>query len=138
MSASDEHLSEEPDEAKKKEERRQTRLGCGFALALVVAAVSVTVLIVGGGDDAGPPAPVELALAWYEGGTLHAASPGQWLSASRDNRLATSADWAATWGWMDAGNEGTLNATDFVALIRAANDDDTFERMMLTLRGGSH
>ena len=38
------------DEEKTKEERKQTRLGCGIALALVVAAVAATVLLVGGRD----------------------------------------------------------------------------------------
>ena len=42
---------QEQDEAKAKEERRQTRLGCGFVLALVVAAIAAIVLIVGRGKE---------------------------------------------------------------------------------------
>lgn len=32
---------------------------------------------------------------WYEGGTLHQATKGEWLNALERNKLATSADWAA-------------------------------------------
>ena len=49
---SDGQPDEPQDEAKAKEERRQTRLGCGFTLAIVVAIVSAIMLIVGrGGGD---------------------------------------------------------------------------------------
>lgn len=33
---------------------------------------------------------------WYAGGTLHNATLGDWADASRHNRLATAADFAAT------------------------------------------
>lgn len=33
---------------------------------------------------------------WYEGGTLHNASAGEWLSGSSANRLATASDFAAS------------------------------------------
>lgn len=35
------------------------------------------------------------AKEWYEGGTLHRATAGEWLSASYQNRLATAADFLA-------------------------------------------
>lgn len=34
---------------------------------------------------------------WYEGGTLHTATLAQWRRASARNRLATAADWAASY-----------------------------------------
>lgn len=37
-----------------------------------------------------------LAAQWYEGGTLHRASGRVWQQASQEDRLATSADFAAT------------------------------------------
>ena len=132
----DEH---DQDEAKSKEERRQTRLGCGLALVLVVAAVSATVLIVGGGDDAEspPPAPAP-SMAWYEGGTLHEVSRQQWQSAQRSNRMATSADWAATWAWMkETGKAEFLSAAAYAVLLRNALTEDAFEHSMLTLRAAA-
>ena len=42
---------QEQDEAKAREERRQTRIGCGFVLTLVVAAIAAIVLIVGRGKE---------------------------------------------------------------------------------------
>jgi hypothetical protein len=33
--------------------------------------------------------------AWYEGGTLHKTTLKDWKKGSDENRLATSADWAA-------------------------------------------
>lgn len=38
------------------------------------------------------PSPPKL---WYTGGTLHRLKTGDWRTASYDNKLATSADWAA-------------------------------------------
>lgn len=35
------------------------------------------------------------AREWYIGGTLHDTSMKEWRSATDENRLATSADWAA-------------------------------------------
>lgn len=41
-------------------------------------------------------APTALAQShWYDGGTLHRASMGQWMAASYANRLATASDFAA-------------------------------------------
>ena len=33
---------------------------------------------------------------WYNGGNLHKATTKQWLNATYENKLATSADWAIT------------------------------------------
>ena len=83
-------------EQKAVQSRRETAMGCGFAFCLVALAVVVTVMVTGGGRERQqahvaeePPPP----LAWYEGGTLHKASDAEWRAASRDDRLATSADW---------------------------------------------
>ena len=38
-------------------------------------------------------APTPPAKEWYEGGTLHKATVGQWHRATYANRLATCADW---------------------------------------------
>lgn len=40
--------------------------------------------------SAPPPAP------WWRGGTLHGASPATWAAASRENKMATAADWLAS------------------------------------------
>lgn len=40
--------------------------------------------------------PALLADEWYEGGTLHRATAQQWHEATRANRLATAADFAAS------------------------------------------
>ena len=36
---------------------------------------------------------------WFEGGTLHNATIGEWNSATYANKLATSADWLAVTVW---------------------------------------
>lgn len=36
-----------------------------------------------------------MAREWYEGGTLHKATVGQWKNASYSDKLATAGDWAA-------------------------------------------
>ena len=36
-----------------------------------------------------------MAKEWYEGGTLHKATGGEWQRATEPNRLATSADFVA-------------------------------------------
>jgi len=35
--------------------------------------------------------------AWFEGGTLHRATVGEWNRAADSNKLATCADWIAGW-----------------------------------------
>lgn len=42
---------------------------------------------------------------WYQGGSLHKASIGEWKSASYQNKLATSGDWLAATVW-----KGHLNS----------------------------
>lgn len=33
--------------------------------------------------------------AWYEGGTLHKADLGEWVTATKSNKIATTGDFAA-------------------------------------------
>ncbi len=58
--------------------------------------------------------------AWYEGGTLHEVDGDTWLWAPRIDKLATAADWAATWGWIKAGNEEPLTAAQFISMMLIA------------------
>jgi hypothetical protein len=42
---------------------------------------------------------VEPKKEWYSGGTLHKATSAQWKAATRENKLATAADWLDATLW---------------------------------------
>jgi len=68
-------------------------------LGLTIAAVAASLLLVA---DCGKQ-------QWFEGGTLHRSTVAEWRMASRENKLATGADWLASTKW-----DGHLNSpSDF-------------------------
>ena len=62
---------------------------------------------------------------WYEGGTLHEATAGQWHASTAENQLATAADFVANVTPVKNMNELLLRATALTACISAATDDPT-------------
>jgi hypothetical protein len=59
------------------------------ALAVIAFVIAVVRELIPDAPDSTPPR----QLAWYEGGTLHSATVGEWKAATRHNKVATAADW---------------------------------------------
>ncbi|MGE4340174.1 MAG: hypothetical protein AB7E55_30115 [Pigmentiphaga sp.] len=57
------------------------------------------------------------AKEWYEGGTLHETNLATWATASDENKLATSADFAAATGKMTSMKEMAMAATAIAMCI---------------------
>ena len=71
-------------------------------------------------------------LAWYEGGTLHNATLGEWRNASERNRLATAADWFVSGFDVNEWSEETeasvhIGATYLVNCLRVEVIDELIE-----------
>ena len=62
---------------------------------------------------------------WYEGGTLHKATAGQWHVATARNQLATAADFVSNVTDVKNMDEVLVRATGLVGCISAATDDPT-------------
>ena len=60
------------------------------------------------------------ALPWYEGGTLHAATGRQWLAAPARSRLATAADFVASFWRRDGYSERHIGQMVLDGSLRAA------------------
>jgi hypothetical protein len=46
-------------------------------------------------NNSGTSQPASSSPNWYEGGTLHDKTMGEWKKGSPDDKLATAGDWAA-------------------------------------------
>ena len=74
-------------------------------------------------------------LAWYEGGPLHAVNSQTWHSATRRNRLATSADWVVRWVLREKdGTVPSVSAAQGVAQYRQSDPPEQVEEYLDTLR----
>lgn len=51
------------------------------------------------------PPPTAVSVKWYEGGTLHKSTVGDWRKASYANKLATAGDWLSATLWRGHLNE---------------------------------
>ena len=80
--------------------------------SLIVAALAVSGC---GGANRTPK-----ATEWYEGGTLHRKTAEAWMNASSDDRLATSADFAAKVLKTSSMAELRVKAADLSACITKA------------------
>jgi len=73
-------------------------------------------------------------LPWYEGGTLHRATLHQWSAATDANRLATAADFAATFLKAHRLSMDQLRpkAMELVEAIRESAEDKTLDAMRVS------
>lgn len=85
---------------KKKDKRLQKggTIGC-----LSVLAVFVILYFIGSFSSSDSPSSKQ----WFQGGNLHTATITQWMNATYENKLATSADWLAETKW-----KGHLNSPE--------------------------
>lgn len=90
---------------------------CSVVLFIVIGIVTSE-------EQPAPAAPAQ-EVPWYVGGTLHNVPPQEWRSASEENRLATAADWGATWALQKSGGEGSMAASEMVDGVPSEQREQT-------------